>query len=477
MTGYPEISKRVRDKYHNLKHDKMVKSIFNSRKNKAGVGIKIPSWMITDEMKLTKNYQMTTSALRPPNPNVNEGELSAQQKSTIISIRIPPRCIAEQKIRDDLEAKQNVEKVKEHLVAEEIEKMVEGMKSGDENEADNSILNSQNDPGTRLDPESYKESLEVEKIAVVQPVNVIEKEDESVKDDYELRRRVKGNNVEESRNTSSSTPIRSPRIHSTLIYLDIEKLQELMNQADVVKMIADAIQQEHGNLRANITLQIKNAITNHIPSQDDPHDDAHPKGENSAKRQKTSEHGTYVFRESSFGQVYKSKPGPEKFILSLHKFSAVIFPGEDIEERIPPDGQKELGKPKEEVYSNSKIVQVIKTTGELRHEHKFVTEIIARRANGSIVSITEPDYKNLNKNDIKDISTMISEIVHDFQLGVESYQQKVNLTAPTITFPGIEKKKMFSIINEPMYGIIYKNNKKEKRVMGHEEIHKSVMLH
>nr|GEZ10406.1 hypothetical protein [Tanacetum cinerariifolium] len=34
---------------------------------------------------------------------------------------------------------------------------------------------------------------------------------------------------------------------------------------------------------------------------DDPHDDAHPEGQNSAKRQKTSEHGTYVMGESSSG--------------------------------------------------------------------------------------------------------------------------------------------------------------------------------
>nr|GFA83169.1 hypothetical protein [Tanacetum cinerariifolium] len=43
---------------------------------------------------------------------------------------------------------------------------------------------------------------------------------------------------------------------------------------------------------------------------DDPHDDAHLEGENSAKRQKTSEYGTYVFGESSFGQVNESEPGP-----------------------------------------------------------------------------------------------------------------------------------------------------------------------
>ncbi|GJR28181.1 hypothetical protein Tco_1104413 [Tanacetum coccineum] len=200
----------------------------------------------------------------------------------------------------------------------------------------------------------------------------------------------------------------------------------------------------------------------------------------------------------------KGNSGPEKIVLSLYKFHAVIFPDDDIEERTSRwvdkcvKKQKEPGKPKEEIYSNSKIVQIIKTYGELGHEHKFVTEIIARRANGSIVSITEPNYKNLNKNDIEDMyllcingkvgdyaeigllwslsvfirSTVIWERVHDFQIGVESYQQKINLTAPTITFPSIEKYKMFSIFSEPVYGIIYKNSKKEKRVMRHQEIHK-----
>ncbi|GKE30492.1 hypothetical protein Tco_1445876 [Tanacetum coccineum] len=69
--------------------------------------------------------------------------------------------------------------------------------------------------------------------------------------------------------------------------------------------------------------------------------------------------------------------------------------------------QKEPGKPKEEVYSNSKIIKVVKTYWELGHEHKFITEIIARRANKYLVSIIEPNYKNLNKNDIKDIYLLI----------------------------------------------------------------------
>ncbi|GJV94505.1 hypothetical protein Tco_1546082 [Tanacetum coccineum] len=224
----------------------------------------------------------------------------------------------------------------------------------------------------------------------------------------------------------------------------------------------------------------------------------------------------------------KGNSGPEKIVLSLHKFPAIVFNDDDIEERTSrwvnkcikkfnpyarygvenwknPHAkifyirrQKEPGRPKEEIYSNSKIVQVIKTYWELGHEHKFITEIVARRANDCIVSITEPDYKNLNKNDIEDMyllivnnkvpdyantgllwslsvfirSSVIWERVHNFQLGIESYQQKINLTAPTITFPGIEEYDVFSIVYEPVHGIIYTNSKKEKRVMRHSEIHK-----
>ncbi|GJV82116.1 hypothetical protein Tco_1517986 [Tanacetum coccineum] len=194
----------------------------------------------------------------------------------------------------------------------------------------------------------------------------------------------------------------------------------------------------------------------------------------------------------------KGSSGPEKIVLSLHKFPTIIINDDDIKDqtsrrvnkyvkKFNPYArygvehwrnshakifyirkQKEPGKPKEEVYSNSKIIQVIKTYWELGHEYKFVTEIVARRANKCIASITEPDYKNLNKNDIEDMYLLIM----NGKLGIESYQQKVNLTAPTISFPGVEKHRMFSIIYEPVHGIIYKNSKKEKRVMRHSKIHK-----
>ncbi|GJR20742.1 hypothetical protein Tco_0969269 [Tanacetum coccineum] len=120
----------------------------------------------------------------------------------------------------------------------------------------------------------------------------------------------------------------------------------------------------------------------------------------------------------------KGNFGPEKIVLSLHKFPAIIFNDDDIEERASRWVNKCVKK-----------------------FNPYARYVFIR-------------------------SSVIWERVHDFHLGIESYQQKVNLTAPTIAFPGIEEHDMFSIIYEHVHGLIYKNSKKEKWVMRHTEIHK-----
>ncbi|GJT13565.1 hypothetical protein Tco_0860607 [Tanacetum coccineum] len=110
-------------------------------------------------------------------------------------------------------------------------------------------------------------------------------------------------------------------------------LDRQKTQADVATMIVEAVQKEHENLRADITLQVTNAITSSISPQikfdklvpsatpcrptairprdhDDHHDDAHPEGENSEKRQKMYEHGTYTVGESSSKQHKDQEPNP-----------------------------------------------------------------------------------------------------------------------------------------------------------------------
>nr|GFD16340.1 hypothetical protein [Tanacetum cinerariifolium] len=54
------------------------------------------------------------------------------------------------------------------------------------------------------------------------------------------------------------------------IYVEHRLIMERQqSQADVAQMIPDAIQQDHKNLQAEISLQINNTISNHIPSQVD----------------------------------------------------------------------------------------------------------------------------------------------------------------------------------------------------------------
>ncbi|GJZ28270.1 hypothetical protein Tco_0572917 [Tanacetum coccineum] len=411
MTTFPKFSRRAHDEYHNVEDYVMIKSIFNSRKSKGVVGMKIPNWMITDEIKLTKNYQLYVKVFEVDVPTT---------QSTVIRLRIPPRrstrltpptLIPKTDEADDLVLQdtlqvslakqksgkeQNVDKVKEHLMAVEIKKLVEGSENVEENvEVASSPLrndDNQTNLGTRLEPRSDKERPKVQKIVdISQPVNVIKEEEESKKIlKVELREKRKRYRELTKTDTipSSSTPSSSSsKLSATnrLLYLFKSKsgrvkryksffdeiqgkygylfgnlttkfmrrrkfnalarhLQDIMmesfpkmvderikkiiqtqvplhvaqgtilerekSQAEVAKMIVDAIQQERKNFRSEISSQVNDAITNQIPLQNDPHYDAHPKGENSAKRQKTTEHGTFELGGSSSGQDYESEPGP-----------------------------------------------------------------------------------------------------------------------------------------------------------------------
>ncbi|GKB36826.1 hypothetical protein Tco_0881768 [Tanacetum coccineum] len=232
--------------------------------------MQIPAWMITDEMKHTEHYRMyaevfgidvpltqsqptesthgthrTTSAPRSPNPNKEAAESSALRRSTVIRLCIPERRSTRLTPLAPVptEARENVALVDKHLASEEIEKMVDGQ----ENIVDDSSIprnDEPNIPGTRIEPRSNKESPEVEITKdkeveitketpvveitnVVIPANVNDDDEEITDEVHELKRREKGKLIEETRSSPIPTPIRSPRIHTNLISLDTDKLQEL----------------------------------------------------------------------------------------------------------------------------------------------------------------------------------------------------------------------------------------------------------
>ncbi|GJY80525.1 hypothetical protein Tco_0493276 [Tanacetum coccineum] len=129
------------------------------------------------------------------------------------------------------------------------------------------------------------------------------------------------------------------------------------------------------------------------------------------------------------------------------------------------------------------------------HGLDYMEQIIVMRENNKPDSFSEADFKYLNKNDIEDLyylclnkkvnfrekkltnslitfikSCVIWERVHDYQLGIESCQIKINLTAPTITFPSIKAHGPFSIVDKLNMVLIYLNIKEEKRFMYLAEI-------
>ncbi|GJR19184.1 hypothetical protein Tco_0967711 [Tanacetum coccineum] len=143
-----------------------------------------------------------------------------------------------------------------------------------------------------------------------------------------------------------------------------------------------------------------------------------------------------------------------------------------------------------------RIVEIIKVTTDQQYGLDYMERIVVMRENDKPDSFSEADFKYLNKNDIEDMyylclntkinrenkllnsllmfirTCVIWERVHDFQLGIESYLIKINLSAPTMTFCDIEACDPFSIVDKPTTGLIYLNIKNEKRFMDLEKLSK-----
>ncbi|GJW51018.1 hypothetical protein Tco_0092369 [Tanacetum coccineum] len=217
---------RAREAYHNLQDDDIMKNIFNSGRNKNKVGMRILAWMITEEIKLTEHYKMyaevfeldvpltqsqptestqgmhrTTSAPRSPNPATEPAESSVPKRSTMIHFRLPSRqstrltppvpvptaekademilqdmiqvSLAEQKSREEQEARENVALVYEHLAAEEIEKLVEDPENSDKESLKVEIVQEKEKETTKdMEVEPDKDTPMVDVSNIVPPVNV-----------------------------------------------------------------------------------------------------------------------------------------------------------------------------------------------------------------------------------------------------------------------------------------------------------------
>ncbi|GJX77195.1 hypothetical protein Tco_0324006 [Tanacetum coccineum] len=261
--------------------------------------------------------------------------------------------------------------------------------------------------------------------------------------------------------------------------------------------------------------------------EDHHNDDARPEGKSNAKRQRTSVKGTYKMGESSSKTTegsYQTKSStqeqqqeydlwskdqgndddevpPEEITQEFLDESWILTTNDNkrMQDALDDMMRRQLTtRPNlDDVYSDQKIVELIKTRYDQGHGPEFMKKIFVRRADGTMSSFSESDYNYLNKNDIEDLylmclngkiehlrneliktliifirSSVIWERVHDYQLGMESYQIKVNHITPKLIFLCIEEKTPYSISSLLFVGLIYENSKKEKRIIDIDEIPK-----
>nr|GEV75083.1 retrovirus-related Pol polyprotein from transposon TNT 1-94 [Tanacetum cinerariifolium] len=134
-----------------------------------------------------------------------------------------------------------------------------------------------------------------------------------------------------------------------------------------------------------------------------------------------------------------------------------------------------------------------------RYGYAFLNEIGLRRADYKEYKILKADFKNLHPNDFEDLyllhlqgqlnhlsgddkvhlfntvnmwirNIIIKKRVDDLQLGIESYQTKLNLTQPDWDASDFLFKEDYTIVSKPR-AVIYKDRNDPKKIMRETKVH------
>nr|GEU62830.1 hypothetical protein [Tanacetum cinerariifolium] len=123
-----------------------------------------------------------------------------------------------------------------------------------------------------------------------------------------------------------------------------------------------------------------------------------------------------------------------------------------------------------DVYSKRRIIAVVELKIVEWHNYKHLDWITVRRDNDKLYKFKEGDFKRLRIQDIEDMLLLLRR-VEDLQLGVESYQKKLNLTKPDSYRSDLKSKEAYTAYSNPR-GFIYQNKDKKNRLMRIDEFHK-----
>nr|GEX72056.1 reverse transcriptase domain-containing protein [Tanacetum cinerariifolium] len=153
-----------------------------------------------------------------------------------------------------------------------------------------------------------------------------------------------------------------------------------------------------------------------------------------------------------------------------------------------------------DMYSKHRIIAVTELKIVEWHNYKHLDWITVRRNDDKLYKFKEGDFKRLRIQDIEDMllllvqgkltnltveghfafnvslrmftrSIVIQRRVEDLQLGVESYQKKLNLTNPDTYRSDLKRKEAYIAYLNPR-GFIYQNKDKQNRLMWIDELHR-----
>ncbi|GJR49742.1 hypothetical protein Tco_1400263 [Tanacetum coccineum] len=155
---------------------------------------------------------------------------------------------------------------------------------------------------------------------------------------------------------------------------------------------------------------------------------------------------------------------------------------------------------REAVRSQMRILSVISVKVFEKYGYNYLREIILRRADYKEYKISEKDFKNLHPNDFEDLfllniqeklnhlpktdktslhtavnmwirNLVIRNRVGDLQLGIESYQTKINLERPNWDAADYYFKEDYTIVPKPR-AVVYKDRNYQRKLMRLNELHK-----
>ncbi|GJU72039.1 hypothetical protein Tco_1263444 [Tanacetum coccineum] len=152
------------------------------------------------------------------------------------------------------------------------------------------------------------------------------------------------------------------------------------------------------------------------------------------------------------------------------------------------------------VRSHMRILSVISIKTYERYGYNYLREIVLRRADYNEYKISEKDFKSLHPNDFEDLNILhiqgkldhlpkqdkvnlhnavslwtrnivIRKRVEDLQLGIESYQTKLNLEQPNWDASDFPFKEDYTIVFKPR-AVIYRDRDDNRKMMRINEVHK-----